>query len=146
MEYLLVLIYGAAFAAILYYMIQLKPLHSANDELEKATTAVEQPKSWPWQITSYSFWPQWMSVRGTKKVQEEGYGYDDHGQVMGHGGGYGYTGREVPIKSCSFEGDGQGYDMNGGSYGGGGGYGYTGREKQEDHCHSHTHAKHIQFS
>ena len=144
MEYLLILIYGIAFAAILYYMIQLKPMHSSISELTKATTAVDVTPHWPWQITSYSFWPQWMNM-GSKKVTEE-YGYDDHGEVMGYGGGYGYTGREDSIKNCSFEGDGQGYTMNGGSYGGAGGYGFTGREKQENHCHKHTHKKHVTFS
>jgi len=141
MDNFLILIYGVAFAAILYYVINLKSVHpSANADNTESRGSV-----WPWSITTYSYWPQWMSSHDSVKINET-YGYDDHGSVMGHGGGYGYTGRQNSIFDCSFEGDGQGYDMNGGSYGGGGGYGFTGREKIEHHCHKHTHHQHAIFS
>ena len=142
MENFLILIYGVAFAAILYYVINLKSAQpSANTDTTKSRFS-----AWPWPITTYSYWPQWMSSHDSQHPENEGYGYEGHGKIPGHGGGYGYTGRQNATYECSFEGDGQGYDMNGGSYGGGGGYGYTGREKIENHCHKHTHETLAEFS
>ena len=57
MENFLILIYGVAFAAILYYVINLKSAQpSANTDTTKSRF-----NAWPWPITTYSYWPQWMS-------------------------------------------------------------------------------------
>jgi len=134
MDNFLILIYGIAFAAILYYVINLTSVYtSANADNTESRRSV-----WPWSITTYSYWPQWMSSYDSVKLKEE-YGYTGHGSVRGYSGGYGYSGRQDSTYDCSFEGDGQGYTMHGGSYGGGGGYAFTGREKIEKHCHKHKH-------
>jgi hypothetical protein len=128
MEIILILIYGIAIAAIIYYMIQLKPMYSP---MEKAVTAdTEYPRDitaqlvWPWSITSYSFWPSWFHTDGSPV--KENYDYTEY-RGNRHGGGYGFTGRQNPTTFKSFEGDHYGWDLDGGNYCGGGGYGYTGR-------------------
>jgi hypothetical protein len=133
MEIILVLIYGIAFAAIIYYMVQLKPMYSP---MEKAVSAdTESPRddvaaqvAWPWSITSYSFWPAWFKGDGsplkddgsvTKDVKED-YRYEV--------GKYGYTGRQDSNKYKQVFGNGYGEKGHGGTYSGGGSsYGYTGR-------------------
>jgi len=117
MELFLIIIYGIAFIAIIYYMIQLKPNDS---KLNKAVISAEpiEHNLWPWSITKYSFWSHWFD-------KSDGYGYSGHGAIDGHGSGYGYTGRQ-PATSNSFEGDHYGWDLDGGNYSGSG-YGYTGR-------------------
>jgi len=121
MEALFIVIYGVAFALIVYYMIQLKPVYMMKSKsIEEATTAdTEYPRDaeanlvWPWSITSYSFWPEWMTEEYKNKRLKEYKGNK-------HCGGYGYTGRQDAIKQKSFEGDHYGWDGEGGNYGGGG--------------------------
>lgn len=120
----LIIIYGIAFVTIIYYMVQLKPMHTA---LETAVTAdTEYPRDavssivWPWSITSYSFWPSWIGHDGSSSVIEH-YRKDN--------GKYGYTGRQDTIKQKQLFGNGYGFAGFGGNYGGGGShYGFTGRK------------------
>jgi hypothetical protein len=124
MEIILALIYGIAFAAIIYYMVQLKPMYSP---MEKATTAgTEYPRDltaqiiWPWSITSYSFWPSWLASDGSPANEE----------YRIQPGKYGYTGRQNSVKFKQVFGNGYGYKGYGGNYSGGSSsYGFTGREK-----------------
>ena len=117
MEAIFAIIYGIAFLAIIYYMIQLKPM-----VFDKPDTPNTEPRSWPWKITEYSFWKEWMNPKEEYDTKKELRQY----QGNQHGGGYGYTGREDAIKMKSFEGDHYGWDLDGGNYCGSG-YGYTGR-------------------
>jgi len=122
MEALFIVIYGVAFALIIYYMIQLKPLYMMkSNSIEEATTAnAEYPRDmhanlvWPWSITTYSFWPQWMDEHYKENLKKSEYKGNQHG------GGYGYTGRQNAKEMKSFEGDHYGWDLEGGNYCGGG--------------------------
>ena len=126
MESILVLLYGIAFVAIIYYMTQLKLSNGPNDAIITVQNdSSAQDSSWPWSITKYSFWPQWFN--------KDGFGHPGHPNDFGHEGGYGYTGRQDPRWDCSFEGDGQGKDMLGGNFARSGMIGYTGREPHP-HC------------
>lgn len=132
MELILIILYSIAFAAIVYYMIQLSPMYSP---MEKAVTADTEhlqdmvtTLAWPWSITSYSFWPSWFKSDGS--LVTEDYHYVEY-KGNKHSGGYGYTGRQNAQKQKSFEGDHYGWDMDGGNYCGSG-YGYTGREKYKN--------------
>lgn len=133
MESFLVLLYGIAFVAVIYYMMHLKSKSGPKEAVitvEDASTkdaAKESSKDlWPWSITKYSFWPQWFN-------NKDGFGHPGHPNDFGHEGGYGYTGRQDPRWDCSFEGDGQGKDMLGGNFARSGMIGYTGREPHP-HC------------
>jgi len=128
MESFIVLLYGVAFIAVIYYIMYFitKPVS------KEAVIIVHNPSikesllqdAWPWSITKYSFWPHWF---------KEGFGHPGHPNDFGHEGGYGYTGRQDPRWDCSFEGDGQGKDMLGGTFARSGMIGYTGREPHP-HC------------
>ena len=123
MESFLVLLYGIAFVAVIYYMMHLTAKPGPK---EAVITVQESAKDlWPWSITKYSFWPQWFN--------KDGFGHPGHPNDFGHEGGYGYTGRQDPRWDCSFEGDGQGKDMLGGNFARSGMIGYTGREPHP-HC------------
>ena len=122
MDTILAIIYGIAFLAIIYYMIQLNP------NPNKSTNILNQSRNWPWPITKYSFWNEWMDDNQTEYYNDD----DEYKQLHEyrgnrHGGGYGYTGRQNPEKIKSFEGDHYGWDLEGGNYCGSG-YGYTGRK------------------
>jgi len=139
MESFLVLLYGVAFVAVIYYMMHLKSkpgpkeaVITVEDASFDASTKDASQNSakaskdlWPWSITKYSFWPQWFN--------KDGFGHPGHPNDFGHEGGYGYTGRQDPRWDCSFEGDGQGKDMLGGNFARSGMIGYTGREPHP-HC------------
>lgn len=136
MESFLVLLYGVAFVAVIYYMMHLKSKPGPKEAVitvEDASTKDSVQDSakasakdlWPWSITKYSFWPQWFN--------KDGFGHPSHPNDFGHEGGYGYTGRQDPRWDCSFEGDGQGKDMLGGNFARSGMIGYTGREPHP-HC------------
>ena len=136
MESFLVLLYGVAFVAVIYYMMHLKSkpgpkeavitVEDASFDASKDASTKESAKDlWPWSITKYSFWPQWFN--------KDGFGHPGHPNDFGHEGGYGYTGRQDPRWDCSFEGDGQGKDMLGGNFARSGMSGYTGREPHP-HC------------
>ena len=132
MESFLVLLYGVAFVAVIYYMMHLKSkpgpkeaVITVEDASFDASTKDTAKDLWPWSITKYSFWPQWFN--------KDGFGHPGHPNDFGHEGGYGYTGRQDPRWDCSFEGDGQGKDMLGGNFARSGMIGYTGREPHP-HC------------
>ena len=124
MESFLVLLYGIAFVAVIYYMMHLtakkKAVITVQDSAKDATKDL-----WPWSITKYSFWPQWFN--------KDGFSHPGHPNDFGHEGGYGYTGRQDPRWDCSFEGDGQGKDILGGNFARSSMIGYTGREPHP-HC------------
>jgi hypothetical protein len=122
MDIIFIIIYGIALLAIIYYMIQLKPIPN------KSTNVLNESRIWPWPITKYSFWKEWMYDNQTEEYDENDEEYKQLHEYRGnqHGGGYGYTGRQNPEKTKSFEGDHYGWDLDGGNYCGGG-YGYTGR-------------------
>ena len=122
MDAILAIIYGIAFLAIIYYMIQLNP------NPNKSTNILNQSRNWPWSITKYSFWNEWMDDNQTEYYNDDDEEYKQLHEYRGnqHGGGYGYTGRQNPEKMKSFEGDHYGWDLEGGNYCGSG-YGYTGR-------------------
>ena len=126
MESFLVLLYGIALVAIIYYMTHLKTTSGPKEAviMVQNSSIASTQESWPWSITKYSFWPQWF---------KEGFGHPGHPNDFGHEGGYGYTGRQNPRWDCSFEGDGQGKDMLGGNFARSGMIGYTGREPHQ-HC------------
>ena len=128
MESFLILLYGIAFVAVIYYMTQLKTKYGPKEAVITVhdSSIEESPAqdTWPWSITKYSFWPQWF---------KEGFGHPGHPNDFGHEGGYGYSGRQDPRWDCSFEGDGQGKDMLGGTFARSGMLGYTGREPHP-HC------------
>ena len=142
MESFLVLLYGVAFVAVIYYMMQLtaKPGPkeavitvedasfdvSTKDVSTKDALKASSKDLWPWSITKYSFWPQWFN-------NKDGFSHSGHPNDFGHEGGYGYTGRQDPRWDCSFEGDGQGKDMLGGNFARSSMIGYTGREPHP-HC------------
>jgi hypothetical protein len=123
MESFIVLLYGIAFIAVIYYMTHLKTKSGPKEAV--ITVQNSSQESWPWSITKYSFWPQWFN--------KDGFGHPGHPNDFGHEGGYGYTGRQDPRWDCSFEGDGQGKDMLGGNFARSGMIGYTGREPHQ-HC------------
>lgn len=132
MELIPIILYSVAFAAIVYYMIQLKPVLSPMEKAVATDTEyrTDMPTalSWPWSITSYSFWPSWLKPDGSPVLED--YHYVEY-KGNKHGGGYGYTGRQNAQKQKTFEGDHYGWDMDGGMYGPCG-YGYTGREKYKN--------------
>jgi hypothetical protein len=63
METLLILIYGIAFVAIIYYMIGLQPIDAPLKPLKKTDIQVvsaEEP-TWPWTLTQHTFWNHWFT-------------------------------------------------------------------------------------
>lgn len=63
METLLILIYGIAFVAIIYYMIGLRPIDAPLKPLKKTDIQVvsaDTTEAWPWTLTQYTFWNHWL--------------------------------------------------------------------------------------
>jgi len=112
MEALLIILYGIAFATIIYYMVHLRPM----DSLEKAVTAdkaLDKADETAWPFT-YSFWSSWIGHNGSPSTESvtEDYRIDV--------GKYGYTGRQDSKKFKQVFGNGYGFTGYGGNYGGGG--------------------------
>jgi hypothetical protein len=142
MDTIFIIIYGIALVGIIYYMIQLKPVHNSVHNAVTSNTTTQS--AWPWSLTPYSFWPSWISSNGSTKKEE--FAHVTHGNDFGHGGGYGYTGRQNHMTDCSWEGDGRGEDLIGGNFGGSGGYSFTGREPCRPCTQvSEDHTKHIKL-
>jgi hypothetical protein len=61
METLLILIYGIAFVAIIYYMIGLRPIDAPLKKTDiQVVSAEESVDAWPWPLTQYTFWNHWL--------------------------------------------------------------------------------------
>lgn len=115
MESLFIVIYGVAFVFILYYLIQL----NYAKPLPNATISVRADNVWPWPITKPNFWTEWFD----KKSE---YTHPGYRHAPAHQSGYGYTGRQRPTETKTFEGNHYDWDLDGGAFCRGG-YGYTGR-------------------
>lgn len=63
METLLILIYGIAFVAIIYYMIGLRPIDAPLKQLKKTDIQVvsAEESAWPWTLTQHTFWNHWLT-------------------------------------------------------------------------------------
>ena len=83
---LLILIYGVAFIAIIYYMIGLRPIDTPLKKTDIQVVSTEP--AWPWTLTQHSFWNHWFTNGSPNEEWTQKNSFKKHRL-----GGYGYTGR-----------------------------------------------------